>query len=458
MVEVVTVTQDKLLEFISNAKEKIVIAKPSYTKKEILTILNVIKNSNIKNKLYIESGDNAIRYGFGETEAIKIINEHLSVLNVQTEGCIRLSIVVIDNETLIYAQNILFMEKETTDFTFPNGIFGDEEFTNMILKKIDYKEEIIKSIDESVSTNKRVIPFPKCKIEVKNSQEAKRDLENMIASLKINPQIDPSKLNMINFYRNKYKLVKIIREGLKINNKAISLRPFKKLLTDPNEHSKRSWTIFKSEDIKKLENINLFKKELDEIQSKYLQNAGRFGQIIKVENKKELSDEIEQLEKEFLDFVKGETENISKSRFYNKVKSTKKVNVDTSEDINMDTKKNIECFINNSRNQLKGELLETCKYDEGFKNNMYKRDRYLKNKVEKGIIEFEEAKSEFIEKFIVNDLSFPDVDEIIKRINIKVDYYDISDELLNNNKDFQKVIEKLDIQFRDHEKGYVENK
>ncbi len=61
----------------------------------------------------------------GETDAIKIINDNLSSLNVQTVDRIRLSIVVIDNQTLIYAQNILFMEDETTDLTFPNGILGD---------------------------------------------------------------------------------------------------------------------------------------------------------------------------------------------------------------------------------------------------------------------------------------------------------------------------------------------
>ncbi len=71
MIKFVTVTQKKLLEFISNAKEKIVIAKPSYMKTEISAVLDVINNSNIKCKLYIESGDKAIRYEFGGDRCYK---------------------------------------------------------------------------------------------------------------------------------------------------------------------------------------------------------------------------------------------------------------------------------------------------------------------------------------------------------------------------------------------------
>jgi len=450
MIKFVTATQNKLLEFISTAKEKIVIAKPSYTKAEISTILDVINNSNIKNKLYIESGDNAIRYGFGETEAIKLINNNLSILNVQTVGRIRLSIVVIDNKTLIYAQNILFMEDETTDMTFPNGILGDEEITDMILKEIYYEdEENTKKNDERLLNSNKVIPFPKCIIESKNNREVKCNLQDMITSLEINPQVDPARLNLVNFYRNKYKLVKITRSGLKINNKTVSLRPFKNMLTNLSEHSKRSWTVFKSEDIKKLENMNLFKEELNIILSKYLKNAGRFGQIIKVGDKKKFSSEIEQLEKEFLNFVQGKIEDKTKNRFYNQTK-------DNKED-KQDTKKNINDFIKTSKEELMSELIETCKNDKGFIENMFEKDRYLKNKVKNKNKTIEGAKKEFIEKFIENELRFPDVDEIIQRINIKVDYYDISDELLNDNDDFQKIIDKLDIECREYEKGYVEN-
>ncbi len=99
--------------------------------------------------------------------------------------------------------------------------------------------------------------------------------------------------------------------------------------------------------------------------------------------------------------------------------------------------------------------METCRDDKGFIDNMFKKDRYLKNQVKSGKTTMENAQKEFIEKFIDNELKFPDVDEIIDKINIKIDYYDISDELLYNNEDFEKIIEELDIECRECEEGYT---
>ncbi len=85
------------------------------------------------------------------------------------------------------------------------------------------------------------------------------------------------------------------------------------MLTNLSEHSKRSWTVFKSEDAKKLENMNLFKDELSKILSKYLKNAGRFGQIIKVEDKKKFNDDIKKLEKDFLGFIQGKVKDTTQT-------------------------------------------------------------------------------------------------------------------------------------------------
>lgn len=50
--------------------------------------------------------------------------------------------------------------------------------------------------------------------------------------------------------------------------------------------------------------------------------------------------------------------------------------------------------------------------------------------------------------FVMNKLKFPDVNDIIKKIVIKLDYYHISDEMIFDNKDFQKLMDEYKLDLR----------
>ena len=102
----------------------------------------------------------------------------------------------------------------------------------------------------------------------------------------------------------------------------------------------------------------------------------------------------------------------------------------------------LESILDNSRELLTQYLLKVSENDRKLENEIYKKDRLLLlERNEKGLSE-EEVRKVFIKRYIANTLKFPTPKDIIDRIDVKVDYFDISDELINDNNDFKKVINK----------------
>lgn len=143
-------------------------------------------------------------------------------------------------------------------------------------------------------------------------------LNTSVKELVDTPPVDPKKLKKVYDYRNKYKIVKTEVHGVKIRNKKISLNPFFKQLQRVDERIVNSWNVFKEKDIQELEDMSKFVKEVNKIMDKYLMDAGRFGYLIEVIQKKTFVSEIEKVENEFICYLKGE---ISESnRFISKSK------------------------------------------------------------------------------------------------------------------------------------------
>ena len=101
-IQLVYATKEVILSFIRGAKEKIFIAKPGYTEKEIIFLIELIEKNNVKCTTYIDPDESAIRFGFGESKAIKVAQEKMEILNLQTIKGIRLSIVIVDDKALIF--------------------------------------------------------------------------------------------------------------------------------------------------------------------------------------------------------------------------------------------------------------------------------------------------------------------------------------------------------------------
>lgn len=51
-------------------------------------------------------------------------------------------------------------------------------------------------------------------------------------------------------------------------------------------------------------------------------------------------------------------------------------------------------------------------------------------------------------------MSYVKRQEIVDKIDIKIDFYDISDELLFENEDFKEIVKQYDLEFRNNSVGY----
>lgn len=429
-IRLVNVTDGYLLSFIRDAKERIIIAKPAYKLGEIETILNKIKNSNVKCKIYLEMGEQSIRNGLGETGSLNLIRKNFDILNVKLMEKIRIAIVIIDNKSLIYTPNISLLEESWSEEIIPNGLLGNSAITEQIHVELssNEKELLIKGEKILSSLNSQLVKDGSINIE--------QNICKAINNLSVNPPIGITRLRKVNFYRTNYKLVKIQSIGIRIKNKKISLRPFTMMLENRDEREARSWNIFSAEDLKKLGDAKLFYSEIKKIIENYLLDAGRFGYILNIYKKQKFDKEINKLKAEFIEFIKGENKENKNNRFYKSIKFA-----------NSKTEDNLQSILDNSRELLAQYLFKISKNDTKLGNEIFKKDRLLVlERNEKGLSE-EEVKRIFIKRYIKNTLKFPRTKDIIDRIDVKVDYFDISDELINDNNDFKKIINKYNTHY-----------
>ena len=139
-VQFVTVSRETFMEFLDKAQNRIIIAKAGYFKTEIEKIVSLINDRKIHCKLYVDTEENAVRFGFGEQSALELIKKKIDILNVQNVERIRLSIVIVDEDILFYFPAALSWESDPEKLVFPNGFMGYKCVTDDILKQMEGEE------------------------------------------------------------------------------------------------------------------------------------------------------------------------------------------------------------------------------------------------------------------------------------------------------------------------------
>lgn len=437
----VRVDKDSLINFIDQAQQKLIVIKPAYYSYEIKALLGAAKRE-VECKVFLESSDQSTRFGFGDTEALKLIFENSHIINTKAVDRIRMAVVVVDDETLLFSPDILFMEQENKQNDFPNGVVCGVEITDSILKEVEAIE--IGSLAEV--KGEKVVLFPGGRVSCKGNNDMRSEIKESLDKLRVNPPVDPTKLRKVNFYRNNYKLVKLTVCGVKIKNKRLNLRQFIALLKNQDKRLLQSWRIFTPEDVKQLEDTVFFHEELKTIEEEYLSDAGRFGFIIKTEDVSEFKKKLDAMKREYTEYLKGNKDKgktKDKNRF---VKRALKSDKDNRADINK--------ILANSKVKLITHLKDIATRDPEFDNCFRKLNRHLDKRIIEGL-PVANARSQFIEEFIDNILKFPGKEEIVDHIDIKVDIYDASDELLYNNEDFKEILEgHHTLEMRKYNLGY----
>jgi len=107
---------------LKSAQHRIIAAKPGYLVDEIKELLKLSERKGIKCTIYVDSNEKAVRWGFGEKDALKLIFDNQGELDTQPAEHIRLSVIIVDDSALVYSPVALAWEKEPEKLVFPNGI------------------------------------------------------------------------------------------------------------------------------------------------------------------------------------------------------------------------------------------------------------------------------------------------------------------------------------------------
>jgi 23S rRNA pseudoU1915 N3-methylase RlmH len=105
--------------------------------------------------------------------------------------------------------------------------------------------------------------------------------------------------------------------------------------------------------------------------------------------------------------------------------------------------------------------LKLGKEGNKFLDTIKKKDRALACDLEIKNMESDEVLKNFIERFTLNNLKFPMVEDFFKKIDIKIDMFDISNELINESEDFKRILEEFKshtkVDIRDYQEGFEKN-
>lgn len=427
----VKVTKETLLNFLRKANKRIVIAKPGYFKEEIEALIKIVCSKNIACNVFIDPSDTAVRFGFGETDALKIIKDKGSMLHCQTASHIRMSVVIVDDQALIYVPVALAWENESKEVDYPNGIIGGQEFADVV-----FNEFVLQKKAPPVSDDKKI--FQETLIKQIDEVATQAQLEQSIEKLTKNPPVDPSKLEEFTFYRNNFKILKTEIRGVKIENKSISLKPFTRLLPKIDKRLKNSWQVFTRDEVENIEVHKTFlagigKVWTDQMEKRNLFNIQRHGHLIRTSAKGEFERQLKEQQDKFIESLKSE------------------------ETLNDDD--SLSVILLKSRKELVEYLFANIRAIDESWPYLFKHNKILYREFQKA--QTDQVKDEIlkkvIESFVQEELHFPEIDDLIGAIDIKCDYYDVSDELLRDE-EFSKTLDKqkLHDEIRDYGPGYMQ--
>jgi hypothetical protein len=426
-VQFIKVNQDYVLKFLDQARQRIVMAKAGYFVSEVKKLIDLKENKSVRCDVYVDSDEKTVRYGFGEQKALELLKENIENLNIQSANFIRMAIIIVDEQVLVYSPVALSWEEPPETVEFPNGFIGGKLMAESLLKQIDGEPVHIE-----IDGGKLEIPI--CPIPIKSNKEISDELNKTITSLKDNPPTDPARLRKTTFYRNTYKLLKMILHGVKIKDKSISLKPFNVMFPGTAPRLKSSWKALTSEDVVKLKFINDFHAKANKILEKHTFDAKRFGTLIEVRKIKQFEDcmtcEISVLIEQLVGGSGCENQKLQNSDGTTLVSLLEK-----------------------SRTDLIDHLFPLAVKEESCWAKLFENERSLFRELQNKAISKEDAVKKAVETFVDDSLDFPKADEMIDLIHADFDYYDISDELLGKE-EFIEIIKEYDLKVREYEQGY----
>ena len=408
--------------------------------------MNLVKNTKIDCSLYVDQDENAVRWGFGQHEALKKIKDNLDLLNVQTAERIRLSVVVVDDLALVFSPVAFAWEEELKKVSYPNGIICGATVAKSFIEQLQSNQNDLQEIS-------KIIPFPGCTIPKRTKENVRNDLQKVDDRLTELPAVDPAKLRKITIYRNNYKVLKIEIRGINIKKKSITLQPVNVLLPNVSGRLRASWQVFSKDELEGFAHYKKFRKEIEKIIEEYALDIKRFGYLIKTEDQKELKSKVEREVKDFVAFLKAKTNDdlmALKSKYVPKIvdqqshQQTFFPAIAENDEANQQGPPNLGIFIEKSKKALVNYYLELISGNNKAEGAILLINGALNRMVQSGEIEKSNALKLIVEDLIENKLKFPEAEKFAGSVDVIVDPYDVSDELLYENDDFRKCMKEIE--------------
>jgi len=273
-----------LAELIKTSEDRLIIVSPGITNDVAIAIAQKANENKIKSiEVIIDSDPDAIRYGYGQIEAIKTL-QNLNI-KLRTQPGIRIGIIITDLVSLIFTPTPQNLEEEVKSLSAPNAIYLEK-------KQV---EELLDSI-----ITERAAKSDSGEVEIGQKEIKREEVKNIENELIERPPIKPDLERRMRVISSVFQFVDTEFKGARIFNNSFSLTGRDLGIKDTELASRISarYQLFNNEQISVLKNQFDLETVLNRIKDAYLKKIPNYGSVLHYKNTKEFTQAVEFFQEE----------------------------------------------------------------------------------------------------------------------------------------------------------------
>ena len=384
----------EITDLISSAKNFIFLSLPNIHDEVCESLISYKNENNINDiKILLDNSESNYRNGFGDIKAVeKLKKANIDIYELKEN---LVSFIICDDiGYYLFPQSRIF--SSDTDLS-SNAVLIDPV---SVIRLKNYFSPNSLNVEKDEIENQIIESFTKVKeyiLNAANDLEQKKafqintldeaDIEEVRNSLDKNPPLHPDLQRQIKTYITKVQFVELTFEGANLHTKDVIIPP--KALPFKDENIKKKLNtkmkLFSNIDEKKgFERFTELKAKIEKIRNNYLQplTCRKDKSVIKIEDKLNLKGEIEKIKKEI-------------------------------PEVNKQIRDFIKMEVLNSKKQIQKELHDFLIENppdnlKDYKDNLFKES--IEDEVNK----------------IINHIKFPEPDQILNKVSIKNNFYDLT--------------------------------
>lgn len=273
-----------LAELVKTSEDRLIIVSPGITNDVAIAIAQKANENKIKSiEVIIDSDPDAIRYGYGQIEAIKTL-QNLNI-KLRTQPGIRIGIIITDLVSLIFTPTPQNLEEEIKSLSAPNAIYLGK-------KQV---EELLDSI-----ITERAAKTDSGEVEIGQKEIKKEEIKNIENKLIERPPIKPDLERRMRVISSVFQFVDTEFKGARIFNNSFSLTGRDLGIKDTDLASRISarYQLFNNDQISELKNQFDLETVLNRIKDAYLKKIPNYGSVLHYKNTKEFTQAVEFFQEE----------------------------------------------------------------------------------------------------------------------------------------------------------------